>query len=728
MLVGLWRRLLADAVDAIILVGLGGRFLRYFGHFLLPYGENQVWIGALVTFFAIVLPLSFLNNGQTVGKKMLKIQVMGLDGNPLGVGRSLLRASFLALLFYNEAVDLSSLSSVAIMIDSAICLAFFFGTFLMIPFHPLKQGIHDLLAGSVVIRKDTFDAAALARLRDNARASQVYSVLAIGCVLTFAVGLFGTEYRQAHAGGKDLSALPALITANSEFQNVAVAEFPTRTAAEIAKITDPNDPNYGQRYHMVIHGYLLPGLYTNVDSRLMQVRKAYDALLKQPANLKGIDRVTIIPRTGVNIGIAALHYYTSLEFRPDPFTVSSGEVYRSTGPAIEPAVAARYVLVPGSNSSPLTAEELYDQKAFGKIESYFAQELVRKPKTPYTPMLDALNKLTYIKDVKDAPMMRAVLDQWVQGHPGSHVPWLIRGTFEINGAWSIRGGGYSNEVRGQAWKLFFNRLKTAQSDLETSQRLAPQDPLPALELIGVARSLQFPRAAIEKYYDECIKAWPPLQEARYQKLEYLKAKWYGSDEKMFAYARGCLSLSKKNPILGLVLVHAYLQKNYDYGEAANYLARPEVWADISSIYARIFPVVQGDIVYRENYVWMAYEAKKYDVAAEQFDAIGDQYTPSSYWGSLANYNQARAYTYQQIAWNDLEHDKDNLGIPMLFKSYTYNPHSPWILTKLAQLSQRQGDYAKAKEYAQSALANFPVAYDAQLAQSVLADAQKHLKP
>ena len=67
--------------------------------------------------------------GQTPGKMALRIQVVGVDGHPIGVGRAIVRyVGYLA-------------STLA-----------FLGGYLMIGLTPRKQGLHDKIARTYVVR------------------------------------------------------------------------------------------------------------------------------------------------------------------------------------------------------------------------------------------------------------------------------------------------------------------------------------------------------------------------------------------------------------------------------------------------------------------------------------------------------------------------------------------------------------------------------------------------
>ena len=93
---------------------------------------TRYWLISL----AIELPLGFLyftsfngSRGATPGKQLLGLRIVREDGSPLGYGRAFLR----------RAAELVS----------ALTLG---AGYLMVAFHPEKRALHDLLAGTRVIR------------------------------------------------------------------------------------------------------------------------------------------------------------------------------------------------------------------------------------------------------------------------------------------------------------------------------------------------------------------------------------------------------------------------------------------------------------------------------------------------------------------------------------------------------------------------------------------------
>lgn len=154
---GFWRRLLALAVDSSILgllgIGLGalmfdelvrlGAYGRLFGFFiaLIYFGTLNSWVG----------------HGQTAGKWLMKVRVVGRDGAPLSVPRAMGRTMILEVPFFLNGAAVGS--AVAFSgFDYLTSLLVFGGlgsiVYLYVFNRRTRQSLHDLAVGSYVVRAD----------------------------------------------------------------------------------------------------------------------------------------------------------------------------------------------------------------------------------------------------------------------------------------------------------------------------------------------------------------------------------------------------------------------------------------------------------------------------------------------------------------------------------------------------------------------------------------------
>lgn len=118
--------------------------------------EKSSWLLALITLVPAILtyavPIFFNKDRATVGKLIMKIRVVTLNGDPLPLWRALLRLIPLLLMIV-----------VVVIIDDfvvslSIALAIFLISMGLAFFTPRRQSMHDFLVLSVVAKKDEKDA------------------------------------------------------------------------------------------------------------------------------------------------------------------------------------------------------------------------------------------------------------------------------------------------------------------------------------------------------------------------------------------------------------------------------------------------------------------------------------------------------------------------------------------------------------------------------------------
>lgn len=158
-LAGFWIRLLADTLDAVVLFAVGALLSLPFGGLFRRLGERGVFIGLAVSMVYSGVLQSRFGDGRTVGKRLLGLKVVRLDGSLMSLDRALVRYAMMGLLVYQAAAAYAIAALVPFAsvewletVLGAIALVLALGCVVVVPFHPLKRGLHDLLAGTIVIR------------------------------------------------------------------------------------------------------------------------------------------------------------------------------------------------------------------------------------------------------------------------------------------------------------------------------------------------------------------------------------------------------------------------------------------------------------------------------------------------------------------------------------------------------------------------------------------------
>ncbi len=152
---GFWVRLLALMVDGLCL-GLTGLVL---GLLLFDSLARLGGWGRLLGFFIALVYFGVLNSamgkGQTIGKRIMKIEVIDRSGKHLSIGRSFLRYAVLGIPFFLNGALISP--SVMISPIGYVIGFILFGAggaiiYLYICNRLTRQSLHDLFVGSFVAK------------------------------------------------------------------------------------------------------------------------------------------------------------------------------------------------------------------------------------------------------------------------------------------------------------------------------------------------------------------------------------------------------------------------------------------------------------------------------------------------------------------------------------------------------------------------------------------------
>jgi uncharacterized RDD family membrane protein YckC len=149
----LWRRVLAFLIDALI-VGLAGLVLGYiFFDLFMGLGIAGLAVGYLVGLFYFAIPEGSFGNGQSVGKRLLHIQVVDADGMPLSIERSLIRYTVFAIPWLLNGLPFPvtrTPGKVVFLIGMTVFGLGGANIYLMLFNRNTRQGVHDLAVGCFV--------------------------------------------------------------------------------------------------------------------------------------------------------------------------------------------------------------------------------------------------------------------------------------------------------------------------------------------------------------------------------------------------------------------------------------------------------------------------------------------------------------------------------------------------------------------------------------------------
>ena len=188
---GFWRRIAAIAIDLIVMaipLLIFGFIFRGFAYSLGPWGR-------LIGYSFALAYWSFYNSerrgGQTIGKRVSKIAVVNADGKFLSIQNSFKRASILTLIGLLNGWSISIFANpILLALQTIVVFGGLITIFYGIVFNrTTRQGVHDLLAGSYVIKipiNETKPPQQLPKIHKNI----IYSIIGLGVIL----GMFGMSF------------------------------------------------------------------------------------------------------------------------------------------------------------------------------------------------------------------------------------------------------------------------------------------------------------------------------------------------------------------------------------------------------------------------------------------------------------------------------------------------------------------------------------------------------
>jgi uncharacterized RDD family membrane protein YckC len=297
---GFWIRVFADALDAVFLWIVGWLISLPLRSAFLRLGERGVFVGLAISLLYTGVLQSRLGGGRTLGKRLLGLTVVRPDGALMSLDRSLVRYALMGLLVYQGAVAATLalvvpfLSvSLAQTLMGAVAVALFFGCVLVVPFHPLKRGLHDLLAGTIVIRGAMPDPVYIAS-RMNARRDRriVGGAVALAVVAVLGGTFVGRRLSQDPSVARSMSFLAQMESAGISQPGVGTTSvsfnFGTPTVTMMASGFVRQPAGGGEPNLAALHTSLIKGMR--------------DLIAAQPTGTS-IDRVGTALITGFNLGI-----------------------------------------------------------------------------------------------------------------------------------------------------------------------------------------------------------------------------------------------------------------------------------------------------------------------------------------------------------------------------------------------------------------------------------------
>jgi uncharacterized RDD family membrane protein YckC len=296
-LAGFWRRVAAFLIDGLLL-GILGQIIGWsapsFWFTIGPYGRT---LGLIIVLAYFGLMYSKVSNGQTVGKRLLKIAVRDKNNKPLSIRRSLLRISILTFpaLLNGWALPIFNNTIINWLVGIIVFGGIVTIVYTMVFNRGSRQGIHDLICGTYVVRLRGENIKAFPI---TAKKHWIVSGMLVAIVIVIVTTMaFFKGNIISKVGLTDIAGVQEILNNDDRFHTVGVQ---TNTTRFIAGNVEPD--RFNKRSISVTVWY--KGVPT-VEERSEVMNDVSEVVLGNVDNIDQYDSIRIIIKSAYDLGISS---------------------------------------------------------------------------------------------------------------------------------------------------------------------------------------------------------------------------------------------------------------------------------------------------------------------------------------------------------------------------------------------------------------------------------------
>ncbi|MBL8013723.1 MAG: hypothetical protein JNN05_07730, partial [Candidatus Omnitrophica bacterium] len=200
---------------------------------------------------------------------------------------------------------------------SLLVAILFIGISLLVALHPLKQGVHDLMVGSIVVRENAYHADTISLLSDPSKKIRAFTLTGLFLVLIIAGTFTGTKQDEPMRPVVDL-----LIRQKHVLEeNTALRRIMPRIV--LRGVPQP-DGSLKEVRILELEATLLRPIFDDEDFRRQQVRTAVNLLVKNYPHVSTCNYIDAKIMTGYNIGIWYFYKRADYYFAPNGKEIGMG--------------------------------------------------------------------------------------------------------------------------------------------------------------------------------------------------------------------------------------------------------------------------------------------------------------------------------------------------------------------------------------------------------------------
>lgn len=229
------------------------------------------------------------------------------------------------------------------------------------------------------------------------------------------------------------------------------------------------------------------------------------------------------------------------------------------------------------------------------------------------------------------------LEGWAHAEPDSPDLAVVDARRLVEQAWEQRSHDDASQVSAGQFAAFGETLTRATARIQQAVDGSPGDPVPWAVALRHARGTETDRETFEGYLDALGSTYPHHYGARYEAMQYLCAKWFGSHEEMFSFAQASVDAAPREARVQSLLLDAVVEQlgtdgsiaTVDPARVVEALTRAQGFVDANPDAGHHLTAQTRNTLAR-----ILFHLQRHREAYEQMRAIGPYATsyPWRYWG------------------------------------------------------------------------------------------------
>ncbi|KGN41742.1 hypothetical protein [Knoellia aerolata] len=151
------------------------------------------------------------------------------------------------------------------------------------------------------------------------------------------------------------------------------------------------------------------------------------------------------------------------------------------------------------------------------------------------------------------------LDAWREAQPDDPDLAVVDARRLVEKAWEQRTHDDASQVSAEQLTAFHETLVQVTERIQQAVDASPGDPVPWALVLRHVRGTEGDRETFDRYLGALDATDPHHYGARYEAMQYLCAKWFGSHEEMFEFARASVENAPREARVQSLLLDAVLE-------------------------------------------------------------------------------------------------------------------------------------------------------------------------